>query len=498
MRISIGSMGVGLLLLAGCGSGTAGPQMAGATIQGKILSTSQGLRVEVPGTSISATPSASGSFLLAHVPTGATTLRFRGSGTDATLAIERVVRNEYRRLRVTLSGNQAQEQCERTETEFHGQVSAINGTTLTVGDRTVTVTDATVIRQNGATVGLGAIAIGSFVEIDGALQADGTVLARRISIETEQEDADRGALVGTLTAIQITESGSKLTVGGVVVTITVNTEILRGDVKVDASALKVGDRLLVRGQVQADKSIAATQIRVLVDDDDQEEEDSHVTGEVTAVSSDKGTFSIGDTLIAVDAHTQFEGFGGPASLADLKVGDRIDAEVVKQADGSLLAKEVRRFRPPGPPSPAILAMGKIEAVGASSITVASIAFSVSSQTVIRRGDATIALSDLKVGESALVKGKPGSAGPVADVILVATGQPPDELIAAMGPIEAVGADSVTVAGKAFKVDSHTVIVRGGTNVSLASLVVGETAEVKAAVSSDGTVVALFVRVQASK
>src|SRR6267378_96191 len=131
-------------------------------------------------------------------PTGATTLHFTGPGTDATLAIERVVRNEYRRLRVTLSSNQAQEQCERTETEFHGQVTAISGTTLTVGDRTVTVTDATVIRQNDATVGLSAIAIGSFVEIDGALQADGTVLARRISIE-DAHGAGGGALVGTLT-----------------------------------------------------------------------------------------------------------------------------------------------------------------------------------------------------------------------------------------------------------------------------------------------------------
>ena len=496
MRISIGSIGVGLLLLAGCGSGTAAPQMAGATIQGKLLNASQALRVEVPGTSISATPGASGSFLLAHVPAGATALRFTGPGTDATLAIERVVRNEYRRLRVTLSGNQAQEECERTETEFHGQVTAINGTTLTVGDRTVTVTDATVIRQNGATVALGAIAIGSFVEIDGALQADGTVLARRISIEDEH-GAGGGALVGTLTAIQLTESGSKLTVGGVLVTIAASTEILRGDVKVDASALKVGDRLLVRGEVQADQSIAATQIRVLVDDD-QEEEDFHVTGEVTAVSPDKGTFSIGDTLISVDAHTQFEGFGGPASLADLKIGDRIDAEVVKQADGSLLAKEVRRFRPPEPPSPAILAMGKIDALSDSSITVASIAFSVSSQTVIRRGDATIAFSDLKVGESALVKGKPGSAGAIADVILVMPGQPPEELIAVTGPIEAVGTDSVNVAGKAFKIDSHTEILRGGTTVSLASLAVGEMAAVKAAVSSDVTLVALLVRVQASK
>ena len=492
MRIGFGSLSVGLLLLAGCGSGSAAPQLAGATIQGKLLNGSQALRVEVPGTSISVTPSASGSFLLAQVPAGASALRFKGPGTDATLAIERVVRDEYRRLRVTLSGNQAQEECERTETEFHGQVTAIDGTTLTVGDRTVTVTDATVIRQNGANVALSAIAVGSFVEIDGALQADGTVLARRISIEDEQHEAGRVALVGALTAID----GNKLTVGGVLVTLSASTEILRGDVKVDASTLKIGDRLLVRGQVQADQSIAATRVRVL-GDDDQEEEDFHVTGEVTAVSSDRGTFSIGDTLMAVDAHTQFEGFGGPASLADLKVGDRVDAEVVKQADGSLLAKEVRRFHPPQPPSPAIIAVGPIEAVSESSITVASIAFSLSSQTIIRRGDATVALSDLKVGDSALVKGRPSGAGPVADVILVAPGQPPEELIAVTGPIEAVGMDSVTVAGKLFKVDTHTVIVRGRTNVSLASLAVGEMAEVQAAVSSDGTLVALLVRVQAS-
>jgi len=492
MRIGFGSISVGLLLLAGCGSGTAAPQLAGATIEGKFLNGSQALRVEVPGTSISATPSASGSFLLAQVPAGASALHFKGPGTDATLAIERVVRDEYRRLRVTLSGNQAQEECERTETEFHGQVTAIDGTTLTVGDRTVTVTDATVIRQNGANVALSAIAVGSFVEIDGALQADGTVLARRISIEDEQHEAGRVALVGALTAID----GNKLTVGGVLVTLSASTEILRGDVKVDASTLKIGDRLLVRGQVQADQSIAATRVRVL-GDDDQEEEDFHVTGEVTAVSSDRGTFSIGDTLMAVDAHTQFEGFGGPASLADLKVGDRVDAEVVKQADGSLLAKEVRRFHPPQPPSPAIIAVGPIEAVSESSITVASIAFSLSSQTIIRRGDATVALSDLKVGDSALVKGRPSGAGPVADVILVAPGQPPEELIAVTGPIEAVGTDSVTVAGKLFKVDTHTVIVRGRTNVSLASLAVGEMAEVQAAVSSDGTLVALLVRVQAS-
>jgi len=56
----------------------------------------------------------------------------------------------------------------------------------------------------------------------------------------------------------------------------------------------------------------------------------------------------------------------------------------------------------------------------------------------------------------------------------------------VGPIEAVGTDSVTVAGNLFKVDTDTVIVRGRTSVSLASLTVGEMAGVKAAVSADGT------------
>jgi hypothetical protein len=33
-------------------------------------------------------------------------------------------------------------------------------------------------------------------------------------------------------------------------------------------------------------------------------------------------------------------------LADLKVGDFALAEVIRRADGSLLAKEVRKFTPP--------------------------------------------------------------------------------------------------------------------------------------------------------
>jgi hypothetical protein len=82
---------------------------------------------------------------------------------------------------------------------------------------------------------------------------------------------------------------------------------------------------------------------VLPREDDYELEEMHVTGSVTAVGAN--SFTIGDTMITTDANTEFEG-SGFHGLADLKVGDFAFAEVIKQADGSLLAKEVKRFTPP--------------------------------------------------------------------------------------------------------------------------------------------------------
>jgi len=62
------------------------------------------------------------------------------------------------------------------------------------------------------------------------------------------------------------------------------------------------------------------------------------------VDSGHNSFTIGDTVITTDAKTEFEG-SGFHGLADLKVGDFAFAEVIKQADGSLLAEEVKKFTP---------------------------------------------------------------------------------------------------------------------------------------------------------
>lgn len=485
------------LLLAACGSPSIAPRQPSATIEGNVVGTSSSaLTVEVPGSSAATTTGASGSFILTNVPSGAAFLRFTGPGVSATLPVQAVVDAEYRRLTVSVSATEAHENHEQTETEFRGKVTAIKGKTLTIAGRTVTATDATEVRAHGAAATFDAITVGAGVEVDGALQADGTVVARRISLEDGEHDDDNGlSLVGLITGID----GSKLTVSGLIVNLSTTTEIYRGDAKIAATALNISDRVLVRGVVQADKSINASRVRVLLPEGEQ---DFHVSGAIVAITpataTAEATIKIGETLIALDAHTQFEG-DGVHGLADFKVGDKADAEVIKRADGTLLAKELHRFSlPPPPPPNGVEVQGHIEAVGADSITVAAHRFLVNAATVIHRGETAVALSTLNMGEAAIVRGTLGADGTTltAVAILVAPPPPPPPSgdLEVKAAIDAVGLDGISVGGHRFAVTSATVITRGTVAVSLTTLKVGEMADVKGS-AHDGKLFATLIHVE---
>ena len=346
MQISTKSLSalVLVLLAAACGSASDPDSMpaanGGGVMQGTVMGGgSQNMRVAVPSSSAATTTDTAGGFLLTGVPKGAAALQFSGGGQSATLATAAMVPGEFRRMTVSISGASVTEHNEQTETEFEGTVDAIDGTVLTVAGRKVAVTDATKIRREDAAAVFADLVLGTPVEVEGTLNADGSVTAGEISIE-DRNDVDRVAFVGTLTQI----NGNTLTVGGLTVNVGAATAIVRGDTTLTLADLKVGDRVLIRGAVQADRSVNATRIRVLPREDEPEEE-MHVSGKVAAVGAN--TFTIGDTVITTDARTEFEG-NGLHSLADLKVGDFVFAEVMKQADGSLLAEEVKRFTPPMP------------------------------------------------------------------------------------------------------------------------------------------------------
>src|SRR2546422_1385623 len=290
MQISTRSLSVLVLVLlaAACGSTSDSNNMpaanGGAVVQGNVMGGSQNMRVAVPSSSAATTTNSAGGFVLTDVPKGAAALQFSGAGENATLATAPVVPGEFRRLTVSISGASVTEHNELTETEFEGTVDAIDGKVLTVAGRKVAVTDATKIEKDDAAATFADLVLGTPVEVEGTLNADGTVTASEISIE-ERNEAERIAFVGTLTQI----TGNTLTVGGRMVNVSPTTVIVKGDTTLTLADLKVGDRLLVRGTVQADMSVNATRIRVLPREDEDEPEEMHVTGKVTAVGTDNFT-----------------------------------------------------------------------------------------------------------------------------------------------------------------------------------------------------------------
>ena len=139
--------------------------------------------------------------------------------------------------------------------EFHGAVEALPGTAgqigaWTVSGRRVNVAATTKIEQENV-----ALAIGSTVEVKGALLADGSVNAVKIEIKNAADpnkfQGKIEALPGALNLI------GDWRVGGRTVRVTVSTRIER-----EYGSVAVGAFVEVRGPAQSDGSISATKIEV--------------------------------------------------------------------------------------------------------------------------------------------------------------------------------------------------------------------------------------------
>jgi hypothetical protein len=148
---------------------------------------------------------------------------------------------------------------EDSSASIHGTLKSIAGSkpnfVLTVGSTTVHTSSTTEVKRKGDVQTLDALKTGQALHVVGTRQSDGSLNARKIEIEDDEEggefeiEGSLGGLTGTCPAISFNVNGFRIVAS-------TSTEFK----DVSCSALKSGDRVEVKGTRQANGSVNATRI----------------------------------------------------------------------------------------------------------------------------------------------------------------------------------------------------------------------------------------------
>ena len=149
------------------------------------------------------------------------------------------------------------------EDELKGAINAITGScptlTLTIGGRTVRTNSSTTFER----ISCGSLEAGTFVEVEGRPQADGSLLADKVQLEDEDDgdddgdDNDEAEFRGNVTAVGGSCPALSMTVAGRSVRTTATTSFERGA----CGDIRAGQLLQIKGRPNADGSVTATRVR---------------------------------------------------------------------------------------------------------------------------------------------------------------------------------------------------------------------------------------------
>ena len=201
----------------------------------------------------------------------------------------------------------------------------------------------------------------SFTRADG-INATGTVAADAATVVVQLQKTQASILVtgrskqeieGTITAV----STSSITVndasthGNVKVAITSSTVIRKGNLMINATDLKIGDRVHVKASIGSDGSLTATEILFQQSGDGSGSgggQTAELEGLITKVSSSSITVNNASTggpvTAAITGSTVIRSGNKTLTAADLKVGDRVHVKTTGAAD-SLTATEIMLQNP---------------------------------------------------------------------------------------------------------------------------------------------------------
>jgi hypothetical protein len=289
------------------------------------------------------------------------------------------------------------------------------------------------------------------------------------------------------------------------------------------SDIKVGDSVRVMGRPDQNGAMTAAAVVILPAGDEAQ---GQVTVATSTAAANGATLTLqdrsGTTSVVTDSSTTFRLADGTAgTLADVTVGKFVEAYGQKQADGSVAARLVLvKDQPAGPGGPnggdpqrgrqgRGGGAGQVTTVSADSLTATladgrTITATLTSETkvTILATQADGSLSDIKVGDSVRVMGRPDQNGAMtaaAVVILPAGDEAQGQVTAATSTAAANGA-TLTLQDRggttSVVTDSNTTFrLADGTAGTLTDVSVSKFVEAYGQKQADGSVAASLVLVK---
>ena len=372
------------------------------------------------------------------------------------------------------------------EIEFTGRVDSlgtgvivVSGIEFIVGDNTIILDD------NNSPIAFGDLFVGQIVEIRADLQSDGTWLATDIKVEDDVRGDDEVEFTGTIDDL----NASSITVNGTTFSVDSNTVVLdNNNTPIDYLALVLGQLVEIKGFRQGDGSILAVRIKIEDRDDDEVE----LTGEIERIDSNTLdvaglTFVVGDNTIILDNDNQ------PITFADLSVGLIVEIRADVQADGSLLASDIKiedRFEDE------VEVRGLTDSISDSSIVVLGREFHVVASTaVFDDNDNPIDFSAVTSGSIVEVKANLLPGGMLVAVEIELEDDDPTR-VRVQGPIDAIGMDTLNIAGIYLLLDNSTDVVdQDGNAASISDLAANQSVDTDARAQENGLPVVTRVEIK---
>jgi uncharacterized membrane protein YgcG len=229
--------------------------------------------------------------------------------------------------------------------------SSISSFTLTPQQASVTISSVTVhvnpqTEFRGALHGLSDLAVGMLVKVQGSA-ASSAFTATQVEDQDQNDDhgqqGERDEFKGTVGLIHLANPSFDLKLADG------STRLVTTDAQTEFEGtlhhftdLATGQRVEVKGAVQADTSILASSVEG-ENEDNENNEDAHEiegTGPVLTVGSNSFVMELSQRQVTVTIATTTEFDGGLHSLSDLKVGMQVEIRGALQSNGAIAASRV--------------------------------------------------------------------------------------------------------------------------------------------------------------